>query len=111
MIGSTSNVQNDGNDVVRIVSQKNKQDGTKAELYRVFCFDSDTKTEILEELPDPVQQDKADGQAYKDIVHGFCSREIAQKNGHVTAQGTQNRGCYEIKTAHYLLRQPLYNAV
>ena len=56
-IGSTADLQDYINDFVGIVGQQNKQDGTDAQLNGIFCFRAKAKGEVLEQVPDPEQQD------------------------------------------------------
>jgi hypothetical protein len=47
-------------------------------------------TEVLEQVPDPNQEDQADCQRHKDVVHGICRRKVPQEHAQVAAQCAQN---------------------
>lgn len=59
-------------------------------LMGVLHLGADADTEVFEQVPYPEQQNKADGQCYKDLVHGLRGGKVAQEHSHVAAQGAQN---------------------
>ena len=61
-----------------------------AQFHRIFRFSAKAEPEVLDQVPNPDQQDQADGKSHKDLIHGFCGREIAEKDGHITAKSAQN---------------------
>ena len=61
-----------------------------AQFHGIFRLSAKAKSEVLDQAPNPDQQDQADGKSHKDLIHGFCGREIAEKDGHITAKSAQN---------------------
>ena len=66
---------------------------------------------VLEQVPDPHQENQADADSGKNIVHCLGCREVAQKRVHPAAECAEHRRVDEVQTVHDLFGDPFDNAV
>lgn len=66
---------------------------------------------VLEQVPDPHQENQADTDGGKNIIHRLGCREVAQKRVHPAAECAEHRRVDEVQTVHDLFGDPFDNAV
>ena len=66
---------------------------------------------ILEQVPDPHQENQPDADGGENIVHRLGCREVTQKRVHPAAERTEYRCVDKIQTVHDLFGDPFDNAV
>ena len=74
-------------------------------------FKADAQPVILKQVPDPHQENQADSDGSKNIIHCFGCREVTQKRVHPAAERAEHRRVDEVQTVHNLFGNPFDNAV
>ena len=74
-------------------------------------FKASAQPVILEQVPDPHQENQPDADGGKNIVHRLGGRKVAQKRVHSAAERTEYRRVDEVQTVHDLFGDPFDNAV
>ena len=98
-------------DIIGKDCKEDEQHTADGELDRIFRFQSRHKSEVLEDIPDPVEQDQSDSQCNKDAVHGFRCRKIPQEGVHIASQRTENGCGNHVKQVHDLFGDPLHDFI
>ena len=77
----------------------------------MFGFKAGAQPVVFEQVPDPHQENQANTDGSKNIVHRLGCWEVAQKRAHPASECAEHRRVDEVQTVHDLFGDPFDNAV
>ena len=77
----------------------------------MLCFKPGAQPVVFEQVPDPHQENQANTDGGKNIVHRLGCWEVTQKRVHPAAERTEYRCVDKVQTVHDLFGDPFDNAV